>query len=369
MTNQIDRDNNTSNSKTRPGQNGGGSRARAITINDIAQLAGVSKKTVSRVINDVPSVNEEIRNKVNEVIKKTGFKPNPHARGLAFRKSFLIAMIYDNPNAAFIVGMQAGILEVLKGTGFELLVHQCERHSASFVADVREFVETQQPHGVVLLPPISENAQLIEMLHEVGCPHSSVAAAKIEGAMHGVVSNDRDACAQVAQHLASLGHTRIAIITGPEGHRSAKERLNGFVDALHQCGLQLPKELIVRGGYTFESGVEAGQKLLSLPAPPTAIFASNDEMAAGVYQAAHKLNISIPEDLSIVGYDDNPIASRLWPALTTVCLPIRSMARFATLPLIKPETTAAHDDAALVIPNLVIRDSTGKAHSPGHIAP
>lgn len=337
------------------------SRSKAITINDIAKLAGVSKKTVSRVINEVPSVNAEIRERVNEVIKKTAFKPNPHARGLAFRKSFLIAMIYDNPNAAFIVGMQAGILEVLKGTGFELLVHQCDRHSPQFIADVREFVESQQPHGVVLLPPISENAKLIEMLHEVGCPHAVVAAAKIEGAMHGVISNDRDACVQVAQHLSDLGHTRIAIIAGPEGHRSARERLSGFEAALKQSGLQLPQELIAHGRYTFESGIEAGHKLLTLPKPPTAIFATNDEMAAGVYLAAHKLGVSIPDELSIVGYDDNPIASRLWPALTTVCLPIQSLAKFATLPLIKPETTS--NDTAFVVPNLITRDSTAKPHS------
>jgi len=333
-------------------------RGKPITINDIAHLAGVSKKTVSRVINDVPTVNNEIRERVNDVIKKTGFKPNPQARGLAFRKSFLIAMIYDNPNATFIVGMQAGILEALRGSGFELIVHECQRRSPRFIADVREFVERQQPHGVVLLPPVSENPLMIAMLHEVGCPHSSVAAAPIEAATHKVVSRDHDAAAEVATHLAALGHQRIAIIAGPEGHRSAKERLMGFTDALHRRGLKLPTELIAQGAYTFDSGVEAGTKLLSLSARPTAIFATNDEMAAGVFQAAHRLGISIPEQLSVVGFDDNPIASRLWPPLTTICLPIRAMARFATMPLINPDIGRAQKEPALVVPNLVIRNST-----------
>lgn len=341
--------------QVKSGAAGTSTRSKQITINDIARLAGVSKKTVSRVINNVPTVNKDIRERVNEVIAKTGFKPNPQARGLAFRKSFLIAMIYDNPNATFIVGMQAGILDALRGSGFELLVHQCDRHSPQFVPDVREFVERLQPHGVILLPPISENPLLLKMLDEAGCPHVSVAAAKVEAAMYRVVSGDRAACAEAALHLIDLGHKHIAVIAGPEGHRSVKERLSGFIGALQSRGLQMPQEFIAHGAYTFESGIQAGEKLLSQQPRPTAIFSTNDEMAAGVYQVAHRLGISIPEDLSVVGFDDNPIASRLWPPLTTIRLPIPLMARLATIPLI---SSSAQQDAAMVEPKLVIRNST-----------
>ena len=337
---------------------GSSPRGKQMTINDIAHLAGVSKKSVSRVINEVPTVHKDIRDKVNEVIAKTGFKPNPQARGLAFRKSFLIAMIYDNPNATFIVGMQAGILDALRGTGYELLVHQCERRSPRFIADVREFVERQQPHGVILLPPISENLHLLKMLHEVGCPHVSVAAANVEAAMHRVVSRDHDACAEAGLHLAGLGHKHIAVIAGPEGHRSVTERLSGFIGALQSQGLQVPPELIAHGAYTFESGIQAGEMLLTRQPRPTAIFSTNDEMAAGVYQAAHRLGITIPQDLSVVGFDDNPIASRLWPPLTTIRLPIPLMARLAATPLISSNTAQSQQDSALVVPNLVIRNST-----------
>lgn len=329
-----------------------------MTINDIARLANVSKKTVSRVINHVPTVNAELRDKVNEAIAKTGFKPNPQARGLAFRKSFLIAMIYDNPNATFIVGMQAGILDALRGSGFELLVHQCQRRSPSFISDVREFVERQQPHGVILLPPISENPKLLQMLHEVGCPHVSVAAANVEAALFRVVSRDSDACAEAGLHLVDLGHKRIAVIAGPEGHRSGTERLHGFIGALQSRGLDVPPQFIAQGAYTFESGIQAGETLLSQHPRPTAIFASNDEMAAGIYQVAHRLGLSVPQDLSVVGFDDNPIASRLWPPLTTIRLPIPLMARLAATPLISP---IPKQDAALVEPKLVVRNST---HTP-----
>lgn len=332
-------------------------RGKNATINDIARLAGVSKKTISRVINQSPFVHEETRQRVNDIIKQTGYAPNPQARALAFRKSFLIGLIYDNPNAEFVVNMQYGALDALRGSSFELIVHPCDRRSPDFISSVQQFVERQKLHGVILLPPISENAALLKMLEQVECPHVSLACVRIEEATHRVVSGDRDACAEAALHLATLGHKRIAVITGPEGHRSTQERLSGFTDALRKRGIEVPPELIVGGGYTFESGVQAAEMLLSVRQRPTAIFASNDEMAAGVYQTAHRLGISIPGQLSVVGFDDSPIASRIWPPLTTIRLPIRLMARLGATQLMQPSDSRSGQDA-FVVPHLVTRNST-----------
>lgn len=330
----------------------------SVTINDVARLAGVSKKTVSRVINNSPFVMDETRNQVNAVIKQTGYSPNPQARGLAFRKSFLIGLVYDNPNAEFIVNIQDGALEALRDSGYELIVHPCDRRSPKFAADVLQFVERQKLHGVILLPPVSENTQLISMLREQGCRVISLASVKIEGATCCIVSSDREASAEAGAHFVSLGHKSIAIITGPANHRSTNERLEGFLDGLSRHDVSVPPEFIVRGGYTFESGLQAAEMLLSVKNKPTAIFACNDEMAAGVYQAAYRMGIGIPDKLSVIGFDDSPIALRLWPPLTTIRFPVRLMARLAATQLIRPDGTDQNQEIALVVPHLVMRNST-----------
>lgn len=333
-------------------------RTRNPTINDIARLSGVSKKTVSRVINESPSVRPDTRQRVVEIIRKLGYVPDPQARGLAFRRSFLIGLIYDNPNAEFVVNMQYGALDALRGTGYELVVHPCDRRSPGFVDSVRLFAERQKLHGAILLPPLSENPELLAALDSIGCPQASIASVQVEGATHQIVSSDRDACAELAAHLAGLGHRRIGLITGPEGHRSPIERRLGFLNELERQGISTPDDLIVSGRYTFESGLESGELLLSRRDRPTAIFASNDEMAAGVYQTAYRRGIAIPEALSVVGFDDSPIASRLWPPLTTIRLPIRLMARLAASRLIREPREDAVEDAVFVIPHLIERASS-----------
>jgi LacI family transcriptional regulator len=329
-----------------------------VTINDVARMAGVSKKTVSRVINNSPFVMDETRSQVNAVIKQTGYSPNPQARGLAFRKSFLIGLIYDNPNAEFIVNVQDGALEALRDSGYELIVHPCDRRSPTFAQDVAQFVERQKLHGAIVLPPVSENAELMYALRSQGCIVIGLASVKIEGATYCAVSSDREACAEAATHFAALGHKNIAVITGPANHRSPSERLEGFLDGLKKHGITVPPEFIVRGGYTFESGMQAAEMLLSVRNRPTAIFACNDEMAAGVYQAAYRIGLTIPEKLSVIGFDDSPIALRLWPPLTTIRFPVKLMARLAATRLIRQEGQEKEQEVAFVVPHLVVRSST-----------
>jgi LacI family transcriptional regulator len=171
-------------------------------------------------------------------------------------------------------------------------------------------------------------------------------------------STIRLAVAEVANYLVSLGHKRIGYIAGPPGFRSAVERLAGFREALAARQIPLTNELIVEGGYTYESGVTGAEKLLALNPRPTAIFASNDEMAAGVYRVASKLGLAVPGDLSIVGFDDGPLASRLLPSLTTIRLPIRELGRLAANKILHPETAGGtHAMVTPLEPHLVIRDS------------
>lgn len=329
------------------------------TINDVARLAGVSKKTVSRVINNSPFVREETRAKVEAVIAESGFRPDPQARGLAFRRSFLVGMIYDNPSPNYVVNMQQGVLDAVRGSGLELVVHPCNRAAPNFLDEVQGFVVRQKLFGVVMPPSVSEDERVVAMLREADCPYVRIASVSLDEPARMVVTNDSRGAAEAARHLAELGHTRVAFISGPDSFRSSHERGRGFEEGLAEHGLKLDPKLVRRGAYTFESGVEAATDLLSLPNPPTAIFAGNDEMAIGVMKAARDRGMDVPFDLSIVGFDDLPMASRVWPNLTTVRLPVRDMGRMAAERL--TARSRGLDPAALdqpeIIPSLVVRDS------------
>lgn len=329
---------------------------KAATINDIARLSGVSKKTVSRIINNSPLVRKDTRERVEALMRELGYAPDPMARALAFRKSFLIGMVYDNPTAQFVVDMQYGALDHLRDSGFELVVHPCDSRNPAYIEGVRRFVQQQKLHGVMLVPRVSEDQALADMLDEIGCRYVRIAALAMDKPERMLVTHDRDGAAEVANYLQSLGHRDIAVITGPRHYRSAVERTEGFVDGLRKRGIELPDSRVVEAGYTFESGVAAAEKLLlAAKHRPTAIFCENDEMAAGVYRVALRAGISIPRQLSVVGYDDSPLASRLWPPLTSVRRDTRDTGRLAATMLTRPADAPAL--AASVRPHLVVRDS------------
>lgn len=325
------------------------------TINDVARLSGVSKKTVSRVINRSPLLNEETRAKVEAVIAEIGYVPNPQARALALRRNFLIGLIHDNPNGQMVLGVQEGVLEAIRDSEYALIVRPVDRRSPSMVDDVRSFLEQQRLAGVLLLPPISENEALAAMCREIGCNYVRMGSAVLDDAAHMVASNDRDAVADAVRHLIAAGHKRIGFIAGPPGFRSAQERQAGFEAALAEAGITIPRAMLADGNYTFDSGRAAAERLLDASPRPTAIFASNDEMAAGVLHAARQRELRVPEQLSIVGFDDTAIAAHIWPPLTTVRWPIVSMARAAALKLIAPQ--AAAEEPSLFLSNLIRRAS------------
>lgn len=331
------------------------------TINDVARLANVSKKTVSRVINESPFVRDETRKRVAEIIAQLGFTPDPQARGLAFRRSYLMGLIYDNPNAPYVINIQEGALSALRKKGYELVVHPCDRTSPDFLGDIKQLVSRQKLDGVILLPPVSENAALATLLKSLGCPYVRVLSAALDDLENVVLSMDRESAAEVAEHLAKLGHTRIAMIVGPATYRSAHERLVGFSNALAERNLALSPQYVVEGQYTFESGAACAELLLSRSPRPTAIFAGNDETAAGVYRTAYLRGLKIPHDLTVIGFDDSPLASRLCPSLTTMRQPIREMGHLAAQKLMAKVARAEGPPpiASMMFPHLIVRESSG----------
>lgn len=326
------------------------------TINDVARIAEVSKKTVSRVINKSPLLSEKTRERVEQVIADIGYVPNPQARALALRRNFVIAAIHDNPNAQFLVNVQQGILEGLAGSDFNLMVKPVDRNSPNITDDIRDFLVRQRPYGVVLLPPVSENDEIARLCDDLGCRYVRMGSVRLDEAEHTVSSNDREAVCEAVSYLIAKGHQRIAIIEGPKGFTSPQERRAGFEEALHSAGLKLDEALVRPGSYTFESGVAAGQSLVEMADRPTAIFACNDEMAIGAMIAARRSGLLIPEDLSIVGFDDTPLSSHVWPSLTTVHWPIVDMARTAALKLIAPDDVEAN--ARWLLPSVLIERSS-----------
>lgn len=328
------------------------------TINDVARLANVSKKTVSRIINDSPNVKEETRQRVQEIIRQYGYTPHPQARALALRRSFLVAMIYDNPSPQYVVNMQRAILEELKGTGMQLVIRPCDRGDPDLYENMQTFMDQTHITGAILPPSVSEDQKLVDLLTSAGCRCIRIASVVMDKPENTIKTNDSSGGAQAAHHLAELGHRKIAHIRGPKTFRSSHERLRGFREVLSEYGIELKDSSVLEAGYTFDTGFECARKLLKGKDIPTAIFTGNDEMAIGVYQAAHEAGISIPGELSVVGFDDTPIASRVWPPLTTVRIPIREMGRAAAGLLLAANEGRKIKNYTTFRPELVVRSST-----------
>lgn len=331
-----------------------------ITINDIARLANVSKKTVSRVINDSPRVREQTRKKVQAIIAEHGYKPHPQARALALRRSFLIAMIYDNPSPQYVVNMQRAILDELEDTGLQLVIRPCDRQDADFYERMQDFVDHTNVSGAILPPSVSEDQKLVDLLTASGCRCIRIASVVMDEPQNTVKTDDSAGAAQAARHLAELGHRDIVHIRGPLTFRSSHERWRGFSSVLGEFGIEVRDGSVLEAGYTFDTGLACATRVLARTNRPTAIFAGNDEMAIGVYQAAHNAGIRIPEELSVVGFDDTPIASRVWPPLTTVRLPIRDMGRAAARLLLTDPVESKVRQYVSFRPELIVRNSTAE---------
>jgi LacI family transcriptional regulator len=301
----------------------------SVTIDDVAQAAGVSIRTVSRVLNDSPKVGGETRVAVEAIIKELGYSPSSRARALASGRSYLIAVVQDDPNAHVISVLQRGIVEVCSQHGYELVVHPVRFSDPNVAVDIEKFVQRSRVDGLIVLPPTSEIAAIPERLSAMGVPSIGIASIAVPAYPSMLISSDRVATAELGRHLLDLGHRRIAMIEGPPHFRSAQERKAGFLSALADSGL--PIELELRDGdYGFESGLAAAASLLALDRRPTAIFACNDIMAAAVVKAAREAGVAMPSELSVAGFDDSDLASMISPALTTIRRPLRDMAQTAT---------------------------------------
>ena len=331
------------------------------TINDVAERAGVSIKTVSRVMNNEPSVRKPTLEKVLQAVKALNYQPNAAARNLAGTKSFVIAFIYDNPNAYYVIDMQIGILSACNEQGFELLIHPCNAKSQDLDAELTEMIRRSRVAGLVLTPPFSEMPSVIKTLEKLDVKFARIlsGSGSSDDRSPCVFIDDHQAAFAITEHLIESGHQHIGFLCGDKEHNSSQERLKGYKAALKKHGIRINRSLILQGEYSFESGVNGAKKLLSKTDKPTAIFASNDEIAAGALFAARLMGIEIPQQLAITGFEDSPFSRQTWPKLTTAQQPTTTIARTAANLLIQATRTQSEQgDNTIFTPELIIREST-----------
>lgn len=333
------------------------------TIKDVARAAGVSFKSVSRVVNNEPSTSPRIREKVNKAIKDLNYHPNLSARQMRGGSSS-IGLIYDNPNSNYVIEMQNGILDECRKRGFELVIHPCDSKSTKLSEELAEMVKRGRVGGLVLTPPISEMTRVIEVLRDNKVKHVRVVSGvqAPDDQAPCVFINDQGAAQNITQYLIELGHKRICFLCGNREHKSNSERLEGYKAALAQNSIPADSELIIEGTFEFESGVSRAAKILEESVYPSAIIGCNDEIAAGALFAAQRLNIIVPQELSIVGFEDSPFSRHNWPKLTTARQSNEDIALRAASLLINEIRPHPSDDTGEkfvdIHPYLVIRGST-----------
>jgi LacI family transcriptional regulator len=329
----------------------------AVTIEDVARAVGVSAMTVSRVVNGGKNVRDSTRLAVQQAVSQLNYSPNSAARSLAAGDASHIGLLYANPSAAYLSQFLIGALEAARRAGAHLVIESCESDDAQDQAEVARMLAQSDVDGFILPPPLSESQPILAELALVDMPLVTVAM----GLPHDDILNIRiDDFAAAAQ---MLGHRRIGLIKGHPNHIASHDRARGFSETMQAHGIPAEDGLVEQGFFTYRSGLRAAERLLALPEPPTAIFASNDDMAAAAVSVAHRLGLIVPDDLSIVGFDDTALATTIWPELTTIRQPISEMAEAALEMLLgeiqRRRTGGRRRATERVLPHeLIVRESS-----------
>jgi len=336
---------------------GNGDQSRA-TIREIARAAGVSIATVSRVINGRPDVSPQTREAVLRVVREHGFSTNRNARALSGGRTGLVGVTLPILEAAYFAVIVSGTAEALYEHDMRIVLcptlHQHERE-----VTLLDRLMHGTTDGAVLMLPEESNAEL-RALQETGYPFVVVdPRVQLDQGIPAVSASNASGARAVVEHLLSLGHRRIGAILGPADWMATTERLNGYRSALAAAGVLAARDLVVESDFSIESGEAAAAALLDLPERPTAIFGFNDNVAIGALRAAEARGLIVPDDLSVVGFDDSEQSGLVTPALTTVRQPLAEMGRMAVSLLLRlldhQRVEAMNIELAT---RLVVREST-----------
>lgn len=302
--------------------------AKAVTIHDVARHAGVSSMSVSRTINGEKYVRPEMRERVMAAIRALNYSVNPAARSTRTGNAAIrIGILYSNPSSAYLNEIMLGGLQQSSKLGCQLLLETCSGIASQKTA--LQKLLSAGIDGVILPPPLCDSKATLTMLREEGVLTLALATARPMEDVSSVRIDDYQGALAMTRYLIRLGHKDIGFIKGDPTHTPSRLRYIGFTEAMAEAGLQVNPAKVVAGMFTYRSGLAAGEALLKRDDRPTAIFASNDDMAAAVLAIAHGLGIRVPDDLTVCGFDDTPMASTIWPPLTTIRQPIVALGRSA----------------------------------------
>lgn len=335
----------------------------AVTIDAVAAQAKVSAMTVSRVVNGQGLVREATRERVLCAVRELGYTPNLAASSLAAARGTRIALIYTNPSAAYLRELLVGALRGASRTAAQLVVDSWDGFDADAERKAARAL-AKSVAGAILPPPLCESPAVLAELAAAGVPVVAIASGRGSGDISHVRIDDFRASKEITEHLIAAGHTRIGYIKGHPNQSASTRRFDGFRAALLEAGIAFDRAFAQQGYFTYRSGLKAAEKLLALHQPPTAIFASNDDMAAAVVSVAHRRGLDVPRDLSVVGFDDTSAATTVWPELTTIRQPVAAMADSAIDILLRSIRRKAGDAEArvdhVVAHQLIERDSVAR---------
>lgn len=327
-----------------------------VSIKDIAQLAQVSHPTVSRALRKSPLVNPETAEKIRAIARQMGYRPSAVARSLVNKKTNTIGVVVTTIADPFSGEVVSGIEEAANEHGYSIFLANSNADPEREMKVVHSFHERRVDGIIVTSSRVG--ALHMPLLGELNVPTVLINNQHPSEFAHSVMIDNVSASCAATQHLIQLGHKRIAYIGDQFGFESNAERLLGYRQALAGARLRFLSELVMRGDGKAEGGMEAMSKLLSLPKPPTAVFCYNDMSAIGAMRVAHDRGLSVPGDVSVVGFDDLSIASFTWPLLTTIRQPKSQMGRLAMETLLQLLSGAPAQNSIKLKGELVVRKST-----------
>jgi LacI family transcriptional regulator len=303
---------------------------------DVANRAGVSPMTVSRVMNGKTFVRESTRKKVAEAAAALNYAPNQEARLLAGSKPIRVGFLYGMPSersGTYLTEVLLGLLNEISMNNVQLFVKKSEEGDL-VIEQTRRLIENGLD-GIILPPPLGDNTAIIDIIVNAGIPVVVIACGQPDARVSAIGIDDRSAAYRMTRHLIELGHQRVGFIAGHPHQSVSAPRLAGYQAAVKELGADPSAELVVQGMFNYRSGLDAAEVLLGLPERPTAIFASNDDMAAAAVAVAQRLGLDVPGDITVAGFDDTSLATTIWPALTTVHQPTMQMAEAAVQAVVR----------------------------------